>query len=174
MELYMPQEKLKNDEKRIWTWKMNTNYRYLIEDFCKLHGLEDPGKVMRGSAIAFDGVAFSLIHSETVNPDIMFIYCDFGDVLAGRQADAYKALLEANFFLYNGTGPAFTISNETGRVLLVDQYPLRDKSAPQKLRNVLSKLAALATEWRSDHFLEKSAAHFRPTAARIFGLNSRS
>ncbi|KRB66356.1 hypothetical protein ASE07_10810 [Noviherbaspirillum sp. Root189] len=150
---------------------MTANYRYLIEDFCKLCGLENSGQIMRGGPVVVDGSMFSLIYSETVNPDIMFIYCDCGDVPLGRQADAYKALLEANLFLYTGTGPSFTVSDETGRVLLVDQYPLRDKSAPEELRNVLSQLAALAKEWRTDHFLEKSASRFRSSSARIPGLN---
>lgn len=145
---------------------MRENYRYLLEDFCNLCGIKGAGRIMEGGSIEFNGIAFSLIYSETVNPDIMFIYCDFGDVPLGRQADAYKALLEMNLFFCTGTGPTFSVSDETGRVLLVDQYPLVQKSAPEELRNVLVDLASLAKDWRIDHFLEKPASSLKSLSDR--------
>jgi hypothetical protein len=132
---------------------MQQNFRHLIQGFCKFCGLDDPGRILDGGAIIVNDVTFSLIHSEKVNPDLVFIYSDFGDVPVGRQAEAYRMLLEANLFLYTGNGPTFTISGESNRVIFVDQYRLDKNSTPEELHTLLVAMAAKAVAWRADHFL---------------------
>jgi hypothetical protein len=132
---------------------MQESFRHLIEGFCKFCGLDDPGRILDGGAITVNDVVFSLIHSEKVNPDLLFIYCDFGDVPVGRQAEAYRMLLEANLFLYTGNGPTFTISGESKRVIFADQYRLDQKSDPEELHSIMVAIAAKAVAWRVDHFL---------------------
>jgi hypothetical protein len=149
---------------------MNEYFRHLIEDFCKLCGLDDPRRILDGGSIIVNEVVFSLVYSEKINPDLVFIYCDFGDVPLNRQADAYRALLEANLFLYTGTGPAFTVSRETGRVLLADQYRLDKKSNPEELQAVLVRLAAKALDWRTNHYLQNTTQHAaRSSSSRLPG-----
>lgn len=149
---------------------MNQDYRHLIEGFCKLCNVDDPGRIMDGGSVVVNEVVFSLIHSENVNPAVVFIYCDFGDVPAGRAPGAYRMLLESNLYLYTGSGPAFTVSRETGRVVLADQYPLNGKCAPEDLREILVRLAAKAVEWRKTHYLQDAPRGGPGSSGRLPGL----
>jgi hypothetical protein len=135
---------------------MHGNFRYLIEGFCKLCGVDDPHRVIRGGAVMINEVAFWLIHEEKDYPGLVIINCDFGEVMPGRRNDAYRVLLEANLLLNTGSGPAFTLARDTGRVILADRYRLDDKCRPQELYDMLCHLAAKAKAWRTDHFLEKA------------------
>jgi hypothetical protein len=151
---------------------MQEIFRYLIEGFCKFCGLDNPGRILDGGSIVVNEVTFSLIYSENINPELLFIYCDFGDAPLGRQSDAYRALLEANLYLYSGSGPAFSISRETGRVVFADQYRLDNKSTPEELHAILVRLAEKAQAWRADHFLGKSPrGAVRSSPGRPPGLN---
>lgn len=144
---------------------MQENFRHLIEGFCKFCGLDDPGRILDGGAIIVNDVTFSLIHSEKVNPDLVFLYCDFGDVPVGRQAEAYRMMLEANLFLYTGNGPTFTISGESNRVIFVDQYRLGQNQTPEELHTRLVAMAAKAVAWRADHFLGNGPQNRARTAS---------
>jgi hypothetical protein len=135
---------------------MQEKFRYLIEGFCKVCGLDNAGRILDGGSIIVNEVTFSLIYSENVNPELLFIYCDFGDPPVGREADAYRALLEANLYLYSGTGPTFSISRETRRVLFADQLRL-DKGTPEELHAILLRMADKAHAWRADYFLGKNS-----------------
>jgi hypothetical protein len=141
----------------------------LIEGFCKECGLDQPERILHGGPIAVGDVVFSLIYSEQVNPELIFVYCDFGSVPPGQEMEAYRALLEANMFLYTGSGPAFTLSSETGRVVLAEHYKM-SAITPKELREKLVKLAEQAKAWRVDHFLDRSpraaAADGRPAPAQ--------
>jgi hypothetical protein len=143
----------------------HARYTKLIQDFCNANGLQEPERILRGGPIAVDDVTFSVIYSETVNPDVVFLYCDFGDVPVGREHEAYKALLQANLSLYNGGGPSFAVSPESGRVLLADACRI-DGVTVEKLREHLVKLADQATEWRKDHFLGGRNTHTAQDSAR--------
>lgn len=82
----------------------------------------------------------------------MFIYCDFGDALPGREVDVYRELLKANLFLYNGTGPVFALSSETGRVVF-DRHFRLDQLDPDMLQGILAQMEQQAAAWRTDQFL---------------------
>jgi hypothetical protein len=139
-------------------------YAQLIEGFCKECGLEEPERILHGGPVAVGDVVFSLIYSEQVNADMIFIYCDFGEVPRDREADAYRVLLEANMFLYTGSGPSFTVSSETGRVVLAEHHRI-DGLDPKALREILVKMSEQAMAWRLDHFLEKAPAKSQPRNA---------
>jgi hypothetical protein len=134
-----------------------------IEDFCAACGLEDPERILHGGPIAVDEVVFSLIHSENIDPDLLFVYSEFGDLPAGREAQACRALLEANLLLYTGKGPAFTVSPETGRVVFAEHFRL-DEISGEQLRDALTRTADQAKKWRGNHFLDNAPPAPRPSA----------
>lgn len=144
-----------------------SRHRYvnLIEKFCKLSRLSNPAAIMQGGPIEVDGIKFSLIYSEKIDPDLMFIYCDFGDPPVGRASDVYRALLKQNLFLYKGSGPVFAMAPDTGRVLLA-KYERMDEITPDALLYRLSQLSTQAQSWRKDPFILEEAVHQTTTQNR--------
>lgn len=147
---------------------MSEDFRQLIKGFCALAGLKDVERILKDGAVVINNVVFSLLCSEESSPGMVLIYCDFGDVPRGREADAYRALLKANMILYSGTGPAFTISLETGRVVFADHAKIV-QITPEKLRDILVRLAAKAIEWRGNHFLQNEESSQQVALKKIPG-----
>lgn len=134
------------------------HFAALIEEFCKLTGFKDPLSIVHGAPIEVDGIVFSLTYSEKINPDLLFIYCDFGDPPAGRDSETYKAVLAKNLFLYTGNGPVYTISPDTGRIVLA-QHQRLDSITPGELAEKLTMLAAQSQAWRKDPCFSEEARH---------------
>jgi hypothetical protein len=122
-----------------------------------LWNLDHPESLLRGEAISIDGVLCSLRYDARVNPHLVFAYCDFGEFPEERVVDVFRVLLEANFQLHVGSGPIFTVSPETGHVLLVKSYRLGEMTA-EKLRAELVKYTKRARAWQTHYFLEERRA----------------
>ncbi|RJF92162.1 CesT family type III secretion system chaperone [Noviherbaspirillum saxi] len=138
----------------------------LVEEFCKHCGLPEPERILHGGPIAVNDIVFSLIYSEEVNPDAIFAYADFGEAPRGSETDVFRTLLETNLSLYDGKGPTFAISPETGRVVLSACYVIAD-TPPDELRKHLVKMAEQAKAWRADPLFGSSkqdAQRPRPSA----------
>ena len=133
----------------------------LIEGFCEHCGLDEPERILQGGPVSVDDIVFSLIYSEQVDPDLLFLYTDYGEVPHGREAEVYRALLEMDLHLYTGRGPALTLSSESGRVVRADHCRLAEIK-PQTLYAVMVKVAAEAKSWREDQCFSKVIAALRP------------
>jgi ABC-type phosphate/phosphonate transport system substrate-binding protein len=125
----------------------------LIEGFCALTGIKDPESIVRDGSVTVNGVTFSLIHNEEIDPKSLAVYADFGQLPSKRELEVCMGLMEANLFLSARKLPVFGISPATRNVTLVARCEL-DELTPEKLRDALSELAAKAREWRKDHFLD--------------------
>lgn len=128
----------------------------LIEGLCKTWGLEEPERIVRGGPVALGDVVFSLIWDERRDPDLVFIYCDFGTVSRSREAEVYRSLLEANMALYNGSGRAYTVSPETGHVVAAEQRRLA-QADPASIHALLGEMQVQARLWRIDYSLTRLA-----------------
>jgi hypothetical protein len=137
----------------------------VIERFCEHCGLGDPTRILQGGAVAVDGIAFSLIYSEQVDPDLLFLYADYGEVPPGREAEVYRALLEMNLHVYTGRGPVLTLSADSGHVVRAEHCPLVDLK-PQALYTAMVKIAGDAKAWRDDPSFKKTASASQPKAVR--------
>lgn len=145
---------------------MNHDFRYLIEDFCKRCGLDNPGRILGGGALVVNEVSFSLVHSDELNPAAVLIYCDLGEIPPGAGARFYLDLLEAN--AVRDDGSAFTLADDTGRVVLTDHHPLNQERSPDQLRETLVRLAAKAAAWRASRTPTRAVLAATP---RRRGLN---
>lgn len=126
----------------------NLQYTNLIEDFCADCGM-DPALLMHGDPIEIDGVNFSLVFSESVDPNLLFIYCVCGEIEAGKELEIYRGLLEANMHLYNGAGPIYTLCPLTGRVILVGHCRL-DQLGVEELKGILMTAITQAKAWQAE------------------------
>ncbi|MBN9473201.1 MAG: molecular chaperone Tir [Bordetella sp. SCN 67-23] len=126
----------------------------LIRAFCALCGIEgEADNLLKGGPLAVNDVVFSISHNAEISPHAILIYCDFGTVEEGREAEAYRALLEANMVMYSANGPMYTVSPLTGRVVFANSYPLEALDA-RALRNVLARLAGMSKAWHQSQFLQ--------------------
>lgn len=129
------------------------HYQELIHALCALCEVQGAQGIVEGGPLAVNDVVFSLAYNEEVDANALLVYCDFGAVEAGREAEAYRALLETNLLMYAANGPMYTLSPATGRVVFTNHYPLAGME-PKTLRSILAHLAAKAMDWRKDQFLD--------------------
>ncbi|ALU89651.1 hypothetical protein Hrubri_2466 [Herbaspirillum rubrisubalbicans M1] len=133
------------------------HYEQLIQQLCNLCQIKGAQGILEGGPVAVNDVVFSLAHHEQLSPDTLLVYCDFGAVEVGREAQAYRALLETNLLMYAGNGPMYTLSPATGRIVFANRYRLSGMDAVT-LRSILAHLAAKAMDWRKDQFLDPPPA----------------
>lgn len=126
-------------------------YVTLIEDFCRLTGLPSADSLLRGGTVETEGIRFSLTYLSRVDPDLLFIYCDFMTPPPGYELDGYRALLTKNLFLYTRDAPVFALSPDTGHVVLA-QYMVLDGLRATALADKLIQLAITVRELRKDLF----------------------
>lgn len=140
-------------------------YDALIHAFCVLCGIEGTAEsIINGGPLAVNNVAFSISHNAEISPHAVLVYCDFGAVEEGREAEAYRALLEANMVMYSANGPMYTVSPLTGRVVFANNYPLEALDA-RSLRNALARLAAASQAWSKSQFLQNPPLRARALQA---------
>lgn len=140
-------------------------YETLIHAFCKLCGIEgEADSIINGGPLAVNDVALSLSHNAEISPHTVLVYCDFGEVEEGREAEAYRALLEANMVMYSANGPMYTVSPLTGRVVFANNYPLEALDA-RSLRNALARLASMAQAWTKSQLLQNPPLRARALQA---------
>lgn len=130
---------------------MKKDYEKLVEDFCRLCGVDEVQQVTTGEAVDVDDVNFSLSYDEKAAADRVSVYCDYGPVPEGREAEVYRALLETNLFIYASDSAVFSLSPETGRVVCATRFALKPLSA-EELRGVMTFLSQKAKEWRQHYF----------------------
>jgi hypothetical protein len=130
--------------------------------------IDEPESIQQGWGVEVNGVTFFLIYRERVAPGLLFIDCEFGEIPKGREADAYRALLETNHLLYHLRRSAFTVSSVTRRVIFSNHYQLDELDAAG-LYAVLSKLSDQAKAWQSDYFLKPKTRQsgLKSTQARL-------
>src|SRR5438552_16192064 len=96
----------------------------LIVGYCELCGVGSPMDIVHGTPVETDGVIFSLIHSERIDPRLLIILGDVGDPPQDGDTDAYYAILSQNFVFGTRRGPVFSISPDSGRLLLIQTEDL--------------------------------------------------
>ena len=138
----------------------------LILDLCDQCAIGDGMSIVHGAPLEVDGVLFSLMQSERLDPRLLLIYCDIGSPTPGSEAKAYARLLSKNFYFSAQRGPVFTIAPETGRIMMVQTEDLGEV-APLVLASKLQALVVQARAWQEDSsVLHEEPRHPVPGAAK--------
>ena len=95
---------------------MRKKFEKLVRELCALKGLDNPDAYIEGAPIDVNGVMCALIHNEKNSPDRFFMYVVFGYVPQGKEATVFRELLRHNHVGFEGRGPGFCISANTGKV----------------------------------------------------------
>jgi hypothetical protein len=135
---------------------MRQQFHQLVKDFCTLALLEHPDAIAEGCSFCVDGIECALIHLGHLMPDTVYCYVDFGEAPAERRADVYQELLKANYMHLASGWAGFTVSPESGHVILVSTLCLAEAN-PEVLADLLSYHAQQALEWRQTCYLDQPA-----------------
>ena len=136
---------------------MQQQFLTLVRDFCMLAALEDPAAIAQGCSFSVDEIECALIYLDHLSPDIVHCYIDFGLPPEEHCLEVYRQLLKANYLHLASGNAAFTVSPETGHVILVSTLRLADAHA-ETLADLLAYHAQQALEWRRNYYLDQLPA----------------
>lgn len=138
----------------------------LIVGYCEHCGIKNPMDIVHGTPVEADGVLFSLVHGDPPDPSLLLIAGDAGDApKPGDAAARLYALLLQNFVFAVGGGPVFSISPDTGRLLLIRAEKIVELTPPL-LAQRLEELAAHVRQWREPSFDAESEGASAPAIPR--------
>lgn len=124
---------------------MSNTFNNLIQSFAQAYQLP-AAELAISQEITVNGVAVSL-HYEGVDDsgDVVF-YAVLGLPSQGDEANAYRAVLQANH-LWSGTGGATAGLMDDGQITLCYRSPL-DLMTAESLANTLDLFSEQAAQWR--------------------------
>lgn len=137
---------------------MHHEFHELVQAFCTLAGLEHPEDVAQGCSFCVDNIDCALIYLDHLSPDIVHCYIDFGVPPQEQCVDVYRQLLRANYLQLASGSAAFTVSPETGHVILISTLRLADAN-PEVLADLLAYHAQQALDWRRNFYLDQLASN---------------
>lgn len=142
---------------------MEQQFRHLVDEFCDLTGLDERESIAEGKSFNVDEVECAIIYQHHLAPENVYCYIDFG-LPPGHQLTAvYDQLLKANYLQYASTKTTFSLSPQTGHVILVAIFQLVEATG-KMLAEQFSYHAQQALTWR-DHFslFDRDASDASPT-----------
>ena len=131
---------------------MLRQFHQLVQDFCALTCLDDHHAIAKGSSFCVDDIECALVYLDSITPDIVYCYIDFGLPPPQRCTEVYEKMLEAKYLQLGSSNTAFTVSPSTGHVILVNSLALLGATA-EILADLFSYQAQRAVEWRDHYFL---------------------
>jgi hypothetical protein len=151
----------------------------LIVGYCEHCGIKNPMDIVHGAPITVDDVLFSLVHSDPVDPRLILLVADAGDLPQRDDGAAFYPLLLQNFASAARRGPVFSISPDSGRLLLIQSEEL-DSLTPVLLAQRLEELAGQVRQWNEpssddepETEAESAPASPRHTSHAISALHRR-
>ncbi|WP_034302077.1 CesT family type III secretion system chaperone [Herbaspirillum sp. RV1423] len=145
-------------------------YEKLIHDLCEISQNKNPKSIIDGGPVSVNDVVFSIHPGTEMNEGTLLVYCDFGEIFKGREAEVSRMLLEANLLMYAANGPMYAISPLSGRVIYQHRYAI-DALTGKSLRDALVFVAAKAKEWRKTQLLDNPPVKANAAAANLILRN---
>lgn len=131
---------------------MRDQFDKLMQAFCQLVKLPDARPVIEGTSFDVDGTPCAILFNDKVAADRCFVHAEFGQPPADNEARVFYELLRHNFASSADTGPNYTVSTLTGRVVYVEHFRL-DTLQADALADAIANIAARASDWRKTQFL---------------------
>jgi len=123
------------------------SYTALLEDVCRVLGIEPADPVIQSGTLTVDDVDVYLDYRDEAFETSVVIYTDLGAVPPEAPATLLRNLLEANL-LWAGTGGAtIGLHPETGQAVLSYAMPF-DGLTGEGLGAALAQFAKVAKFWR--------------------------
>ncbi len=113
--------------------------------------LESNSAVPPAMGFTYKGVTIGLMQASGTDDSQGMLMIDYGEPPELGQSEAFRTLLESNFFLASGRSPSFTINPASGHVVYVMGFSV-DEADPTALCRNLDKLVSSVREWQEGRF----------------------
>jgi hypothetical protein len=127
-------------------------YCELIDQLCEGFGFKASEAEYAQCNVHLNEIPFMIIHGGEGDEDSLYMYCEFGELPAGREAEAMERLLESNLFLFGNSAPTYGSSPDTDFMLLMFRMAI-SKTTLESLSNVMLQFSTQAQIWRRTFFL---------------------
>ena len=131
---------------------MERQFQQLIDEFCRLTGLDEPKAIKEGKSFNVDDVECAVIYHEHITPEAVYCYIDYGLPPADQLNEVYNELLKANYLQFASIKATFSLSPHTGHIILVTALQLAEANG-KMLIDQFSHHAQQALAWRQHFFL---------------------
>src|SRR5437868_449585 len=130
-------------------------YCRLIDELCKQFNITDVKPEYEICKLQFNDTDFILRHGGQIDPEGLYVFCDFGEPPAAQTELALQRLLAVNLFMYGDSTPNYGINSVTGHVTFMFRLPM-----PRVNLAVLLAMMAQTTvqmrAWRKTFLLDAS------------------
>jgi hypothetical protein len=139
------------------------DFDQLIAEVCRSVGIDDVDATTSSTVDAVSTARFRIndcdfsVSHAPFRPGRIFLQCDFGVIPEHREALVLRKLLQANYLMYVGNSPAFSVHPQFGHVLLCVEEELKTITPPQLIQS-MELLAQHAHDWRRGYFLDAETA----------------
>lgn len=116
-------------------------YQYLLHELAHVAGLPYPLALMNHGRLKIGDVSALLIYEPQYDPDLMQARLLLGSVPDELREAVMQALLEANYFEGYGGECVFSMSPQSGEIVLTMRLPLLPSLSAQELWQALSDIA---------------------------------
>ena len=126
-------------------------YNALIENFSKSLTPEQAPIFRETGSFSYEGINFSLVYSNVLSPDVIYLMCDLGPLGKVDELACYRHMLEVNFLFIYQSGPQMAINPDTGIPVFISRLPLQDLSV-ELLMLGISGTVQFAQQWKTGEF----------------------
>lgn len=124
-------------------------YESLLCDFGNAAGIDDVASFLATGHLRSGEFDLAVLHDEQLDPDTVFVYVDLGLPDEGQgQADGYKAMLDANYFIGSPQTGVLCLQPDTRHAVLAVRLSLDRLGNGAELANALSRCLDQAERWR--------------------------
>ena len=142
-------------------------YQYLLHELAHVAGLPYPLALMNHGRLKIGDVNAVLIYEPQYDPDLMQARLLLGGVPHELRESVMEALLEANYFEGYGGECVFSLSPQSGEIVLTMRLPLLPSLSAQELWQALSDIARHGSQMWEAIMAENEALHASLLADRF-------
>lgn len=129
----------------------NNYYDSLMSDFCRLYAGEAAEAVLETGTICIDGVNFSFVYADDIDPHTFCVICDLGPLGNVDEKTSDRRMLEINFLLSFQGGVQMAVNPDDGMAVSITRLPIEELSA-HLLMDGMRSAGEFAKQWQSGEF----------------------
>lgn len=123
-------------------------FETLLREFCKAVNVEEVDRLLETGHLRVDDFDIAVIHDEELDPELIFVYTDFGELPADRPKRlVYRSMLESNYFIANSHDGILAIQPDTKRAVMTARVNMSHVNSGTEFAQILSGYVDHAERW---------------------------